>query len=520
MLRFPFAPAQLAAIVIVSPLANSCTTWKTEPAAPQYVLAGKTWDRVRVTRPDGSTIEVVHPLIAGDTLVGSRAGSSATAADSRIAIPLSDLRSVAVRRVSAGRTVLLIGGLGLSAIVIAAAATDVTPSPSLPPPSNPPTGGPGYSCPLVYSWDGTTWRLDSGTFGGAIAPALVRTDVDNLVYATAQDGMLRLRVGNELNETDYLDALSVLAVDHAPGLTVAPDAAGHIHTLGRLTAPATARDFRGADALPRVGAPDGWSWESNPTQRDTAVAADIRDGLELVFPNPRVRSARLVLDGNNTPWASHLMQEFVGAHGRATQAWYDSLATYPQLARGLGTMLAQEAFLGVSVWADGQWQQQGYIWEAGPEIVKRQVFSLDLSRVQGNTLRIRLESAPSLWLIDYVALDSATPSTIDVHEVFAQSATDHAGARVGDRLRFRDSRYFVMEPGDGAEMRFQIPAVPAGRSRSYLVRSSGWYRIHGPETAAPDTRILARVLTESHGASRESVARFNDAMLTLARVQP
>jgi hypothetical protein len=519
MLRFRSVSGQLAAMAIVAALAGGCMTWKTQSAAPAQVIAKKMPDRVRITRPDGSTTELVHPLIVGDTLAGTRLGSPGTTANSRIAIPLSDVQSVSIRQVNAGRTALLIGGLGVTAIAVIGAAASNDPVFRSPPPSS--SGDPPLvSCPLVYSWDGTTWRLDSGTFGGAIAPALARTDVDNLVYATAQDGMLRLRVANELNETDYLDALSVLAVDHAPGLTVAPDGAGRIHSLGQLMAPATARDFRGADALPRVGAADGWSWESNPTRRDTAVAADIRDGLELVFPNPRVRNARLVLDGNNTPWASHLMQQFVGAHGRATQAWYDSLATYPQLARGLGTMLAQEAFLGVSVWADGQWQQQGYIWEAGPEIVKRQVFSLDLSRVQGNTLRIRLESAPSLWLIDYVALDSAAPSTIDVHEVFAQSATDHAGAGVGDRLRFRDSRYFVMEPGDGAEMRFQIPTVPAGRARSYLVRSSGWYRIHGPETAAPDTRILARVLTEPHGASRESVARFNDAMLTLSRVQP
>lgn len=511
MLRFRSSPARLLAIALLGALASACTTWQTQSAAPDQVLAGKTPDRIRVTRPDGSTTELVRPLIAGDTLLGSWPGSTLTDSTGRIAIPLSDVQSVAVQRVSAGRTVLLIGGLGLTAIAIVAAATD-EPKPA-PPPEH-------VSCPLVYSWDGTTWRLDSGTFGGAIAPALGRTDVDNLVYATAQDGILRLRVANELNETDYLDALSVLAVDHAPGLMVAPDGAGGLHTLGQLMAPATARDFRGADALARVAAADGWNWESNPTRRDTAVSADIRDGLELVFPNPRVRFARLVLDGNNTPWASHLMQKFVGAHGKATKAWYDSLETYPHLARALGTMMAQEAFLGVSVWADGQWQQQGYIWEAGPEIVKRQVFSLDLSRVQGDNVRIRLESAPSFWLIDYVALDSSAPAAIEVHEVFAETARHHAGADVGDRLRFRDGGYFVMEHRDGAEMRFRVPAVPAGRSRSYLVQSSGWYRIHGPETATPDSRVLARVLTEPHGASREAVAKFNHALLTLERAQP
>lgn len=62
-----------------------------------------------------------------------------------------------------------------------------------------------YSCPLVYSWDGQRWRLDSGTFGGAIMPALARTEVDNLLHAVPVGDSLRLRITNELNETDHLD---------------------------------------------------------------------------------------------------------------------------------------------------------------------------------------------------------------------------------------------------------------------------------------------------------------------------
>jgi hypothetical protein len=39
----------------------------------------------------------------------------------------------------------------------------------------------------------------------------------------------RLKVANELRETDYVDALHVLAVDHEAGLAVAPDASGGNH---------------------------------------------------------------------------------------------------------------------------------------------------------------------------------------------------------------------------------------------------------------------------------------------------
>ncbi|HEX6432746.1 MAG TPA: hypothetical protein VFZ87_00820 [Gemmatimonadales bacterium] len=500
----------LATLVPLGGVAG-CTTWKTQEASPAEVVGNNPRDRVRVTRSDGSMVELVRPLVTADTLTGHWVGANDST--SRVAIPLSDVRSLALNRVSAGKTALLIGGLGVTALLVAAAAETEETRPS-PTPSDP---QPPISCPLVYSWDGGNWRLDSGTFGGAIAPALARTDLDNLLHARPESGVLRLRVANELNETDYLDALSVMVVDHPAGYTVAPDGDGRIHILGAPIGPAAARDFRGEDALGRVSRSDGWAWESNPFGRDTAVAEDIRDGLELVFPKPLKPTARLVVDGNNTPWAAHLMQELIAAHGRETRAWYDSLGSSPILADRFAALMTEEAFLGVSVWVGGKWQRQGYIWEAGPEILKRQVFPLDLSRVEGDSVRIRLESAPSFWLIDQVTLDSSAAAPVTVHEVQAQHAIDRAGSDVSDRLRSVDGRYFVMETGDGAELQFPMPELRPGHTRSYLVQSSGWYRIHGPETAAPDRQLLTRVLTRPHGASRVAVARLNDALLSLSR---
>ena len=369
------------------------------------------------------------------------------------------------------------------------------------------------SCPLVYSWDGKDWRLDSGTFGGAIVRALARTDVDNLDFVRVQDSTLRLKLANELNETEYVDRLAVLAVDHDSAVTVAPDGAGVLHSVGPLTLPARAQDFHGNDVLARVSAMDGWNWKSSPTGRDTAVAADLRDGVELTFPRPTgAKAARLVVDGNNTPWAAEMMQAFVGAHGRATQAWYDSLDAAPQRARHMFATLSREAFLSVSVWVRGRWERQGLVSEAPPELVKRQVLPLDLRRVSGNTVRVRLESVPSFWVLDQVTLDFSPEQSLTVTELTPTSAVDGRGQDVRDLLAVADSQFFTMEQDDFAEVHYQVPEIPNGESRSYLLGSTGWYRIHTPEVAEPDVALLNRVLTEPRAISRISVARMNEAL--------
>jgi hypothetical protein len=144
------------------------------------------------------------------------------------------------------------------------------------------------------------------------------------------------------------------------------------------------------------------------------------------------------------------------------------------------------------------------------------VFPLDLSRVEGDTVRIRLESAPSFWSIDRVALAASESGPIQLHELPAESAVDQSGADVGPLIYSLDSRHYVMENGGSAELRFRVPAVPAGRARSYLVRSSGWYRIHAAEVKTPDVALLRKVLNEPYGASRVAVARMNDAILAMS----
>ncbi|MGD2155149.1 MAG: hypothetical protein PVG79_17925, partial [Gemmatimonadales bacterium] len=254
----------------------SCTTWKAARQSPEAVLGREEPPtRIRVTRSDNSKLELYNPWIANDTLFGYRAEPSSPAYKlPEIAIPVEDVKRVALRKVDVVGTVFIAAALGVTYLIISGGLKEE--------PRRPDT----TSCPFVYSFDGTDWRLDSGTFAGAILPGLARTDVDNLEFARTAQGRLRLKLANELAETDYVDAISVLAVDHAPGLQVAPDHTGRLHGYAELIRPAGARDDRGRDALPRIIEADGWNWESVPAVRDTSRAADLVDGLELVFPRP------------------------------------------------------------------------------------------------------------------------------------------------------------------------------------------------------------------------------------------
>jgi hypothetical protein len=112
---------RLAALLMIG-CQTACSVWKTSAVSPQEVVARETPKSVRVTRSDGRQVVLVRPLVAGDSLRGERPDQSdANHPQQQSAVPLSDIRKMDVRRVDAGRTALLIAGLGLTA----AAATMV-----------------------------------------------------------------------------------------------------------------------------------------------------------------------------------------------------------------------------------------------------------------------------------------------------------------------------------------------------------------------------------------------------------
>jgi hypothetical protein len=508
---------------------TSCTSWKPVKQPVPETIGTERPDEVRIYLADGGQVELRSPRIIADSLEGLVQRGRYRDDVTRVRYPLSEITSISSKQTDGWKTLGLVGGITLGALFVAALASIDMGVPD----SRGSSGGSSssssgsdtqFSCPLVYAWDGARWRLDSGTFGGAIFEPLARTDVDGLDHATAENGRVRLRLANELNETDYVDAIDLLYVDHQPGQEVVPDGAGQLHVVGSLAEPLSARDDRGRDVLEVVRAADGRGWESSPTGRDTAVAADVRSAIELEFRRPPgATEATLVVHGNNTAWASWLLHDFVSAHGRDTDAWYASMNSNPEAAAAVGRTVAREAFLSASIeMADG-WQPRGLIWEAGPEIAKRQALHLELGAVAGDVIRVRLESVPLYWNLDQVGIHFPAEATVGAANVTADATVvgsaravmESDGRDVRSLLAAEDGTELALETGDAAQLEFDVPPVPDGMSRSYLIATTGWYRIHVRAPDKPPRPEVSLIGTDPLAISRLSVARLNEALKRL-----
>lgn len=494
-----------AALVLLPCYLVACHRWvPAEEPAPAVVAEGKR--TLRVTLADSTRLTLEQVRLEGDSLIGTqRIGTPPVQVTKAVA--LADIARVETSQLKAAATAVTVVGViaaaGLVAIAIAVAAWE---------------GPYAASCPLVYSWNGSEWTLESGIFPSSLSPIANHPSTDVLSFATPTDGKLRLRLTNELNEIDYTDRIMVLAVDHSPAASLVADPAGRLHTVRELDPPIAARDRRGLNALPRIAREDDWRWESNPTGRDSSRLADLEDALRLTFVRPPgAASAKLVVSGRQTSWTGTLLREFVSAHGSATRAWYDSIDASPVALARVDTALGRVGAMQVAVRERGGWRVQGRLADAGPEVDRRQAVPIDLTRVEGDTVRIELRSTPSIWVVDQVAIDYSADEPMAVAELPLVAAVTDEGRSATRELRRRDGAYLRQAQGEGATLTFADRPATARAARTYVLHSAGWYRLVTPESGAPRTDVLTRFMEDPTAGRRMAIGRLADALAGLER---
>lgn len=380
------------------------------------------------------------------------------------------------------------------------------------------------SCPIIYSHDGTNYRPDAEVFAGAIFKAAERPDWDNLDFLKEdEEGVCRLKMANEFDETQQVDFARLLAIDHPKGSRVYPAFNGKLYAITDPQNARSARDFAGTDVRARIRRTDETFWLSNPFGRDLNDPAALRDGLVLEFDRSvGTSAAALVLNVQNTPWSSEVQRSMLELPGRALPEWYDNLNQSERAREDLVGAMIREGMLKVYLWENGDWRYAGHVWEVGSALPKDIVFPLDLLGTHTNTLKVKLECPPGMWILNSVQVDySFYNLPIRAEELTPRVATDQNGRDVLPQLAFADNQYHAMPTtSDVVSLEFDVPARQRGMERTYMFKSGGYYTIHMPPGGEPQLELMQRMLREPGAFTRFSLeALYRDVHQTLEGTQ-
>ena len=347
------------------------------------------------------------------------------------------------------------------------------------------------SCPYVASFDGQRYAPEGEVFAGAMFRASPRSDRLVLEHLAESHGEYRLRLTNELQETQYVDEVKLIVVDGPEDARVVPGPGGRLHGLRSRVAPVEATDLRGSNVLPLVASRDGEAWVSSPFGRDPESPEDRRDGLVVEFPRPPgASSVSLTFAAETTPWASTLLRRVLALQGTHLTAWTERMNADRAARSRFQEALRREGQLILSVWTGVSWRAVGIV-------TSHQSVDLDLGGIPGERLRVRLDSSAGLWSVDSIEAAFGADAPADALELSPLSAKTREGKDVLALVAMRDGRHHLMKPIVGAvDIAFAAPARNAGRRRTLILKAAGYYNIEIPSGQERQEALFERLVSE------------------------
>lgn len=389
-----------------------------------------------------------------------------------VSVPISEVEYVGVRKkvLSIGKTVLLVGGLGLIVLVAVALARK-------------------SSCPFIYSYDGERYVFDAEPYGGAVVEALKKTEWCELEHLNEVDGEYRLMITNEVNETQYTDELKLLVVDHPKGVRVVSSVDGELHSISNPVAPIRAYDGRGNELLNLVREKDMRIWQTLMEEREARNREDLRDELVFEFPKPEgAKQVKLLVNASTTLWGSAMIREYLEFFGGSVDAYYAELNRGGKVYEKFQELVNEREMyvMKIRVRSGDGWVEKGLLQGGGPFISEDRVYVLDIGDVTEKTLTIKLVAPATFWLINQVAVDYSEDVPVEVEELRISRAVTKDGQEIRNKLMEEDEEYHEMpEVGDWAEASFIAPGRKESLERTVFAKVNGYYDLHLKKEGRP-----------------------------------
>jgi hypothetical protein len=355
-------------------------------------------------------------------------------------------------------------------------------------------------CPFVYSFDGTQYVFDAEPLGGAICPGLERSEVSRLEHLKEVDGEYRLLVRNEVDETQYINSMRLLAVDAPSGIRVYPDLGGRFYGLAGVLNASSAVDEQGNDLMNFLRASDNVAWQTHLPSTSRGELGQVRHVISVTLPKPPgAKKAYLVTNIGTSAWGSNMIRKTVEYRGAAAEGWLASVVPGSQSFAEMNWFIDREEMYRLKAWMrDGDsWKQAGVVQGQGPLISEDRVYRIDVSGIAGDSLVMRFDPPKGFWTFDYVGVSYDEPVVIAPLALDASRAENQRGASICDTLRKNDGSYYVMPAaGDWGTLRFSVPPLASALQRTIFVETGGFYSLHLPrEPKDQMARLMTIVMT-------------------------
>jgi hypothetical protein len=342
------------------------------------------------------------------------------------------------------------------------------------------------SCPFIYTFDGEGYAFSGEIFSGATQPGLERHDYLLLPELKPAEGQYLLKASNEVREIQHINLMELKVIDHPANMQVLIDKYGQTQTILNPTPPTVAETLAGNNILPLISVKDSLAYYFDESTIDHTAS----DGVVLTFEKPKeAAKAKLVIRAKNSFWLEHVFASFHEMFGRRYETFSRRQEKAPADELRAWTM-DQKLPLSVYIEKDDEWVLQDLFEIAGPMAMKDDILPIDLEGIDGENIKIKLETGFLFWEIDYVAVDFTANVPVNVTAVPVKKAIDENGFDLTEVIASDNGSYYIQpDVGNEATLTFPVPEY-SDEKRTLILHSKGFYKVLREQGGRPDRAAL------------------------------
>ncbi len=373
-----------------------------------------------------------------------------------------------------------------------------------------PSGG-KWSCPFVYAYNGKDFSFVSETFAGAVFSGAERQTSDVFQSLIPFNNKYILKITNERNETDYFNELKLIAVDVPCNIGIVTDNKGGIHTVEKPVLPLSCKDKTGMEQKDKFYAEDGIYWESNINLLDTSDQSSLTDEMVCEFEKPEgAKKIKLIIAAKNTNLGIFAFENIFKLRGQNMLQWYAAIERNQEEKNKMLAWMKREGMLHIKLWEGNKWIDKTVMPDVGPLVKKSQAAIIDVENITDKKIKIKLESAADLWMIDHIYIDCTEDVPLKITEAKMLEAKNINKGNVSRLISNDDDKYLITFPGDTTYAYFNEIPEEAGCKRYYILKSKGYYHLWVDSEGEDYAGLHDRILTEPKYGSKVFMPQWKE----------
>lgn len=367
--------------------------------------------------------------------------------------------------------VLLVGATG---VIIGYGAPILTASPgieSLVKIVYPTSPGGGGSCPYIYSWDGSNYKLEGESFGTALGKALETETSIVLRDFEPSDNRLKIKLSNERPETHFFNNIRLAAVETDKNETVYADNHNSLYTVKKHKKIFKVLERNKTEVTELFIEDDNHYWKSDLSSATTEAKFEDQVIVELKDIE-QVNSISLMFSAINSEISSVVFSYLQGLLGDEFANFTKAAETDPEVIDILKKTLDRSA-LKIDIWNGTDWKYADLIYPEANKIEFKKLVRLPVIKTDNDVMIIRLRCLSDVWEIDALSFDDSPLNSLIIHQPELLNYQSDAQSNLNS-ITEKDEFYSKLLPGQSINLEYGTVKAPQNKKITYVLTAGGY----------------------------------------------